>query len=133
MFEPLSVTNPAPAATVMFDPVTDSLTLVSSTSNLRLESFLFTEESFASARDHLTPNGIFVMYNYYRQPWLVQRYANMVEQAFGAAPITRTYPTGDFGAAVIANGPLVRALGGGPPRSRAISGVRLVGVGGSAE
>jgi hypothetical protein len=105
--------------------VTDSLTLVSSTSNLRLESFLFTEESFASARDHLTPNGIFVMYNYYRQPWLVQRYANMVEQVFGAPPITRTYPTADFGAAVIANGPLVSSLGGGPTPGDKIEAVDL--------
>ncbi|HUG05061.1 MAG TPA: spermidine synthase [Candidatus Limnocylindria bacterium] len=105
--------------------VTDSLTLVSSTSNLRLESFLFTEESFASARDHLTPDGIFVMYNYYRQPWLVQRYANMVGQVFGSTPITRTYPTGDFGAAVIAHGPLVRGLAGGPPPGDTIEPVDL--------
>jgi spermidine synthase len=105
--------------------VTDSLTLVSSTSNLRLESFLFTEESFATARDHLTPDGIFVMYNYYREPWLVQRYANMVEDVFGSLPITRTYPTGDFGAAVIANGPLVRALAGGRPPGDTIEPVDL--------
>ena len=31
----------------------DSLTLVSTTANIRLESFLYTEESFAAARDHL--------------------------------------------------------------------------------
>ena len=105
--------------------VTDSLTLVSSTSNLRLESFLFTEESFASARDHLTPDGIFVMYNYYRQPWLVQRYANMVEEVFGSPPITRTYATGDLGAAVIADGPLVRALTGKAPPGDTIDAVDL--------
>ncbi|HAF19009.1 MAG TPA: spermidine synthase [Chloroflexi bacterium] len=105
--------------------VTDSLTLVSSTSNLRLESFLFTEESFASARDHLTPDGVFVMYNYYRQPWLVQRYANMVGQVFGSAPITRTYPTGDFGAAVIADGPLVRGLSSAVPPGDTIEPVDL--------
>jgi hypothetical protein len=108
--------------------VTDSLTLVSSTSNLRLESFLFTQESFASARDHLAPDGVFVMYNYYRQPWLVQRYANMVAHAFGSAPITRTYPTGDFGAAVIADGPLVRSLAGGPPPGDTIEAVDLSGA-----
>ena len=108
--------------------VTDSLTLVSSTSNLRLESFLFTQESFASARDHLAPDGVFVMYNYYRQPWLVQRYANMVADAFGSAPITRTYPTGDFGAAVIADGPLVRSLAGGPPPGDTIEAVDLSGA-----
>ncbi len=105
--------------------VTDSLTLVSSTSNLRLESFLFTDESFASARDHLSPNGVFVMYNYYREPWLVQRYANMVNQTFGSAPITRTYPNGDFGAAVIADGPLVRALAGSAPPGDTIEAVDL--------
>ena len=108
--------------------VTDSLTLVSSTSNLRLESFLFTEESFASARDHLAPDGVFVMYNYYRQPWLVQRYANMVADSFGSPPITRTYPTGDFGAAVIADGPLVHALSGGPPPGDTIEAVDLSGA-----
>ena len=108
--------------------VTDSLTLVSSTSNLRLESFLFTQESFASARDHLAPDGVFVMYNYYRQPWLVQRYANMVADAFGSAPITRTYPTGDFGAAVIADGPLVRSLAGRPPPGDTIEAVDLSGA-----
>lgn len=96
--------------------VTDSLTLVSSTSNLRLESFLFTEESFASARDHLAPDGVFVMYNYYRQPWLVERYASMVRHVFATTPLARTYPTGDFGAAVIADGPLVAELNGSAPR-----------------
>ena len=105
--------------------VTDSLTLVSSTSNLRLESFLFTEESFATARDHLTPDGIFVMYNYYREPWLVQRYANMVARVFGSAPITRTYATGNLGAAVIANGPLVQGLAGGRPPGDTIQPVDL--------
>jgi hypothetical protein len=68
------------------------------------------------------------MYNYYRQPWLVQRYANMVSEAFGLPPITRTYPTGDFGAAVIADGPLVRALSGGPPPGDTIEAVDLSGA-----
>jgi len=72
--------------------VTDSLTLVSSTSNLRLESFLFTEESFASARDHLTPDGVFVMYNYYRQGWVVGRLAKMALDQFGASPLVMALP-----------------------------------------
>ena len=29
-----------------------------------------------SARDHLTPDGAFAMYNYYREPWLVDRLAD---------------------------------------------------------
>ena len=42
--------------------LTDSLTLVSQTAGVRLESFLFTEESMAEARDHLAPDGLFAMY-----------------------------------------------------------------------
>ena len=56
----------------------DSLTLVSTTANIRLESFLFTDEAFASVRDHLTPGGIFVLYNYYREQWLIEKLADML-------------------------------------------------------
>ena len=80
----------------------DSLTLVSSAANIRLESFLFTEEAFTSVRNHLTANGVFVLYNYYRQPWLIQRIAGMVGDAFGTPAIARTFR--DVSAA-IADGP----------------------------
>ena len=47
----------------------DSLTLVSQAANVRLESFLFTEQAFKSVADHLNPDdGVFVLYNYYRDP-----------------------------------------------------------------
>ena len=59
--------------------VTDSLALVSNTANLRLESFLFTQEAFDEVHDHLAPDGVFVLYNYYREPWLVNRLAGMLE------------------------------------------------------
>ena len=51
----------------------DSLTLVSGQSAVRLESFLFTEEAMQAARDHLNPGGAFSMYNFYREPWLLDR------------------------------------------------------------
>ena len=57
--------------------LTDSLTLVTSTANVRLESFLFTREAMASARDHLTDDGVFLMYNHYREPWLVAKLRDM--------------------------------------------------------
>jgi SAM-dependent methyltransferase len=69
--------------------LTDSLTLVTSTGNIRLESFLFTQEAFASARDHLTPNGVFAMYNYYREPWLVTKLDGMATSVFGYEPLLR--------------------------------------------
>jgi len=84
----------------------DSLTLVSTVANVRLETFLFTTEAFASVRDHLTDTGVFVLYNYYRQPWLVQRLDGMLAGAFGSRPIVQTYA--DVAAAMAA-GPAVRA------------------------
>jgi SAM-dependent methyltransferase len=90
----------------------DSLTLVNASGNLRLESFLFTLESFASVRDHLGPDGLFVMYNWYRQRWLVERLGGMLEGTFGTAPIVRSW---DGELAILAAGPAVAALGGAPP------------------
>ena len=95
---------------------TDSLTLVGTTANLRLESFLFTEQAFRSARDHLAPGGIFVMYNWYREPWLVQRYEDMLVDAFGSLPIVRSYPRYGVHMAVLAAGPgIARLRGVAPP------------------
>jgi SAM-dependent methyltransferase len=64
----------------------DSLTLVQGASSLRLESYLFTAEAFRSARDHLKPGGSFAMYNYYREPWLIDRLARTAQEAFGHRP-----------------------------------------------
>ncbi|MEU5861486.1 spermidine synthase [Nonomuraea sp. NPDC047529] len=64
----------------------DSLTLVSGASSLRLESYLFTEESMKAARAHLRPGGTFSMYNYYRESWLVDRLASTMQAAFGHKP-----------------------------------------------
>ena len=64
----------------------DSLTLVSGQSSLRLESYLFTIQAMEAARRDLDPGGVFAMYNYYRQVWLVDRLANTAREAFGHAP-----------------------------------------------
>jgi hypothetical protein len=87
----------------------DSLTLTSGFSSLRLESFLLSTEAIRSARDHLSENGLVVLYNYYRQDWLVKKLAGMVEMALGTPPFVTTY--GAWGrAAVIINGPRLRDL-----------------------
>ena len=85
----------------------DSLTLVSGASQIRLESFLFTEEAMTSVRDHLKPDGAFAMYNYYRENWLVDRLAGTAAGVFGHAPCVDT-----FGGA--AGGDLDRDDRGGP-------------------
>ena len=64
----------------------DSLTLVAGQSSLRLESYLFTSEAVAAARSHLRPGGVFTEYNYYREEWLIDRFAMMLEQEYGSAP-----------------------------------------------
>ena len=69
----------------------DSLTLVQGASQIRLESFLFTEEAMRSVREHLKPGGGFAMYNYYRESWLINRLAGTVAGAFGHAPCLDTY------------------------------------------
>ena len=69
----------------------DSLTLVSGASQIRLESFLFTEEAINSVRDHLKADGAFAMYNFYRETWLVDRLAGTVDGVFGHAPCVDTF------------------------------------------
>ena len=64
----------------------DSLTMQSSFSGVRLESYMFTEESFKAVRDRLQPDGVLVVYNYFRERWLVDRLANTAAVAFGAEP-----------------------------------------------
>jgi SAM-dependent methyltransferase len=87
----------------------DSLTLTSQFSSLRLESFLFTQESFKEARARLTPDGAIVLYNYYRQDWLLRKLAGMLETGFGRPPYVVSY--GGWGrAGVLVDGPRLQTL-----------------------
>ena len=61
-------------------------------SSLRLESFLFTEEAFRDIKAKLKPGGAFVMYNAYRQGWVVGRLALLAEKVFGTKPIVLSLP-----------------------------------------
>jgi hypothetical protein len=81
----------------------DSLVLVSGASSIRLESYLFTREAVAAARDHLTPGGGFAMYNYYRQDRLIDRLGGTVSEVFGHDPCVDRVGTGG-GQAVISAG-----------------------------
>jgi SAM-dependent methyltransferase len=92
--------------------LTDSLTLVSSTGSVRLESFIYTEEALAEARDHLAPGGTFVMYNLYREPWLVAKLEGMITDVFGHRPLLKLPERSN---AVLAAGPAIVALPGGQP------------------
>jgi spermidine synthase len=70
----------------------DSLVLHSGYSSIRLESFLFTEQAFRDLKDHLKPGGLVVIYNYYRQGWVVGRLSKLANKVFGAPPIVLSLP-----------------------------------------
>jgi len=87
----------------------DSLTLTSSNTSLRLESFLLTQDALATARTRLTSNGLVVLYNFYRQDWLIQKLSNMVGNVFHQQPLVTTYGSSGRAAAIIA-GPRLATL-----------------------
>ncbi|QEH35925.1 Spermidine synthase [Aquisphaera giovannonii] len=70
----------------------DSLVLHSGYSSLRLESFLFTEQAFRDIKARLKPGGVFALYNYYRQGWVVGRIERLAEKVFGTKPVVISLP-----------------------------------------
>ncbi len=73
----------------------DSLVLHSSYSNIRLESYLFTKQAMDDVRRRLKPGGLFVMYNYFRQGWIVSRLQNAVRASFGSEALVLNLPSRD--------------------------------------
>ena len=73
----------------------DSLVLHSGYSNIRLESYLFTKQAMDDVRKRLRPGGMFVMYNYFRQGWIVSRLQNSVRAAFGSDALVLNLPSRD--------------------------------------
>jgi SAM-dependent methyltransferase len=92
----------------------DSLTLQSSFTSVRLESYMFTEESFKAVKDRLKPNGVLVIYNYFRERWLVDRLANTAAAAFGTEPRVHVHQKNSY-LGVLMVGPGLARLGAGPP------------------
>jgi spermidine synthase len=70
----------------------DSLVLHSGYSNIRLESYLFTDQAFAVVRKRLKPGGLFVMYNNFRQGWVVARLQKALAATFQQEPLVLTLP-----------------------------------------
>jgi predicted membrane-bound spermidine synthase len=67
--------------------LTDSLVKVSSMSQLRLENYLFTEQAVKRAFDLLSNEGDLFFYNYYREQWVVDKLAAMIQRATGFNPV----------------------------------------------
>jgi SAM-dependent methyltransferase len=71
----------------------DSLVLQSGYSNLRLESYLFTLESFQDVKRVLKPTGVAAIYNFFRQGWIAARINDQLRSAFDeVAPVVITCP-----------------------------------------
>ena len=87
----------------------DSLTVQSSFSSVRLESYMFTEESFRAVRDHLKPNGLMALYNYFREKWLVDRLANTAARVFGQDPRVHVHQERAYLAVMLAGPRLAEA------------------------
>lgn len=81
--------------------LTDSLTLTSAASNLRLESYLFTEESIRDAQRSLSPDGLLIFYNFYRSNWIVDKLAILHQTVFNRPPFIYVNATHLGPAAVI--------------------------------
>ena len=94
----------------------DSLTLQSSFSGVRLESYMFTDESFRSVRDRLTSDGLLIIYNYFRERWLVDRLANTAAVAFQAEPRVHVHEASAYLGVLMAGPRLARfPVGLAPP------------------
>ncbi|MBI2194447.1 MAG: spermidine synthase [Planctomycetes bacterium] len=83
----------------------DSLTLASSYTSLRLENFLFTRECFQAVRERLKPDGVFALYNYYREYWYIQKLAKMLEEVFRQKPLVYVWGQEELLPAVLMVGP----------------------------
>ncbi len=74
----------------------DSLMRISPSSNVRLESYLFTIDALRDARERLKPGGSLALYNQYRWPWLRERLRTMLTIAFDRKPFQT-----DFGSTTV--------------------------------
>jgi Spermine/spermidine synthase domain len=87
----------------------DSLTVQSSFSGVRLESYLFTREAFEAVRARLSPRGVMALYNYFREKWLVDRLANTSAAVFGRDPLGHVHQDRAYLAVMLA-GPRLAEL-----------------------
>jgi SAM-dependent methyltransferase len=65
----------------------DSHTEFSDYSNMRIDNFIYTMESFNEARKHLNPDGVLFIKFVVVRPWIGRRLSEMLEQAFGKSPV----------------------------------------------
>jgi SAM-dependent methyltransferase len=75
----------------------DSHTQFSDYSNMRIDNFVYTLESFREASRRLNPNGVLFVKFHVDHPWMAVRLEEMVRQAFGKPPLV-FYADSSYGA-----------------------------------
>jgi spermidine synthase len=75
----------------------DSHTQFSDYSNMRIDNFVYTEESFREASQHLNPEGILFVKFHVDHPWMAVRLAEMLRRTFGKPPLV-FYADSSYGA-----------------------------------
>jgi spermidine synthase len=71
----------------------DSHTQLSDYSNMRLDNFVYTEESFREARALLAPDGVLFIKFQVNHPFVGKRLAEMLTRTFGKAPVAFLAPS----------------------------------------
>jgi len=113
----------------------DSHTHFSGYSNMRIDNYVYTEESLRDARSLLAPGGILILKFEVRKPWtwMGDRFHSMLTRLFGRPPVTYHGPTvGRVTSATVfitsndpdlwsraAKGDLAKLVQANPPRFRA--------------
>ena len=65
----------------------DSHTQLSDYANMRIDNFVYTEQSFREAKAHLKPDGIVFLKFEVRRPWMAKRLKEMLAATFGKEPL----------------------------------------------
>jgi hypothetical protein len=99
----------------------DSHTQLSDYSNMRLDNFVYTEESFREARALLAPGGVLFLKFQINHPFVGKRLAEMLTRTFGKAPVVFLAPstyTAGASCFAISTSTQVEASLAGDPRLR---------------
>jgi hypothetical protein len=106
----------------------DSHILFSNYSNMRIDNFVYTKQSFEESRRLLAPNGVLFVKFEVDQPWMGKRIEEVLRQAFGKEPLVFQIPYlpyppgGPSGCFVISNsGAVERVLTEKPDLARFVS------------
>jgi hypothetical protein len=71
----------------------DSHTMLSSMSSVRLESFVYTLDSFRKARGHLKEDGLMAVTFWVTEPWIEERLGKTMVEVFGSESVYVNYGT----------------------------------------